>query len=341
MMTERRTTPDHEEALRLLRMAEGLGAARLLQLAVEFSVADLLAEGPRGADDLAETIGAHPQALYRLLRALAGIGVCTEVTPGRFALTEMGKRLDADHPQSLYWWVRFQTMLNPVYDASGQCVRDQKPVFSAVYGEPIFEHLASNAEHGEIFNAAMAEHSRVMGTVLATGYDFSGVRRIVDVGGGDGTLLTVLLERYPEAEGVVFDLPEVVEVARKRIGAAGLSERCDVVGGDFLREVPAGADLYVLKGVLHNWSDADAAVLLRNCRAAMGPGSRLLLIEAVVPPGDEFHPSKVLDVAMMIVYGGRERTLTEHTELLVEAGLRFDRMVDAAAPLSVIEAYPA
>ncbi|MEV0898063.1 methyltransferase [Actinoplanes sp. NPDC049802] len=340
-MTTRQIASDHDETLRLLRMAEGLGAARLLQLAVEFDVAGLLVDGPRSAEELAEKTATHPKALHRLLRALAGVGVCTEAPHGRFALTEMGKRLDSEHPQSLHWWVRFQGMLNPVYDDAGSSVRAQDPAFSGVYGEPIFEHLARNPEHGEIFHSAMAEHSRVMGTVLATGYDFGGVQRIVDVGGGDGSLLTVLLQRYPEAEGVVLDLPEIADVARKRVAAAGLSERCSVIGGDFLREVPAGADLYLLKGVLHNWSDTDAATLLRNCRAAMTPESRLLLIEAVVPPGDDFHPSKVLDVAMMIVYGGRERTLSEHMELLTGAGLRFGRMIEAAAPLSVIEAFPA
>ncbi|GIF08508.1 methyltransferase [Actinoplanes siamensis] len=340
-MTTRQLPTDQDETMRLLRMAEGLGAARLLQLAVELDVAGLLADGPRSAEELAETTATHPRGLHRLLRALAGIGVCTEAAAGRFALTEMGKRLNADHPQSLHWWVRFQSMLNPVYDDAASSVRAQVPAFSAVYGEPIFEHLAHHPEHGEIFHSAMAEHSRVMGMVLANGYDFGGVRRIVDVGGGNGSLLTVLLQRYPRAEGVVFELPEVAEVAQKRISAAGLSERCSVVGGDFLREVPAGADLYLLKGVLHNWSDADAVTLLRNCRTAMTPESRLLLIEAVVPPGDDFHPSKVLDVAMMIVYGGRERTLTEHIELLDEAGLRFGHMVEAAAPLSVIEAVPA
>ncbi|GAA2899444.1 methyltransferase [Actinoplanes cyaneus] len=340
-MTTRQLAPEHDTTLTLLRMAEGLGAARLLQLAVEFELADRLADGPRTADDLAQATGAHAQGLHRLLRALAGVGVCTEPAPGSFALTEMGRRLSADHPQSLHWWVRFQTMLNPVYDGAGRSLRGPDPAFSAVYGEPIFEHLASNPEHGEIFHAAMAEHSRVMGTALAAGYDFGGIGRIVDVGGGDGSLLTVLLQRYPEARGVVFDLPEVAGVARERIEAAGLADRCAVVGGDFLSEVPAGGDLYVLKGVLHNWPDADALTLLRNCRAAMGPESRLLLIEAVVPPGDDFHPSKVLDVAMMIVYGGRERTLAEHKELLAQAGLRYGGTVEATAPLSVIEAYPA
>nr|AHE14504.1 EspM-like O-methyltransferase [uncultured bacterium] len=332
--------PDHDPALRLLRLAEGLGAARLLQLAVEFDVATLLADGPRAVEELAAPMSVQPQALHRLLRTLGAIGVCTEPAPGRFALTEMGERLRADHPQSLYWWVRFQTMLNPVYEMAGQSVRSDAPSFSAAYGQPIFEHLAQHPEHGHTFHAAMAEHSRIMGAVLAEGYDFADAKRIVDLGGGDGSLLSVLLARYPDATGVVYDRPEVADAAHKRLAAAGLSERCTFTGGDFLRAVPTGGDVYLLKGILHNWSDEDSVTLLRNCREAMAPQSRLLLIEAVVPAGDDFHPSKILDLAMMFVYGGRERTRAEHEELLDAAGLRFGRMVEAAAPLSVIEAYP-
>jgi hypothetical protein len=332
---------DRDTALDLLRMAEGLGMAQAIQLAVQVGVADVLGDGPRDIADLARDTGTHPDALRRLLRVLAGAGLFTETEPGRFALTEAGARLRGNHPQSLRSWVGFQAMLNTVYTAAAYSIRTGKPTFDRVYDAPIFQDLAQHGERGRLFHAAMAEHSRLMGSALAAGYPLGDARLIVDVGGGDGSLLSVLLDTYPDAAGVVYDLPEVADVARERIAAEGLETRCTAVGGDFLTEVPAGGDIYLLKGILHNWSDADALTLLRNCRTAMGTRGRLLMIEAVVPDGDTFHPSKILDLAMLIVYGGRERTMTEHRRLLTEAGLRFTRVVEAAAPLSVIEAVPA
>ncbi|GAB1646474.1 methyltransferase [Krasilnikovia sp. MM14-A1259] len=335
------TRNDRDAGLQLLRMAEALDAARVIQLAVEVRVADRLGDGPRTVDALARDTGTQPDALRRLLRALAGFGLCTETEPDRFDLTEMGERLRTNHPRSLRSWVGFQAMLTDVYAAAAHSIRTGEPTYPRVHGAPIFQDLARHDERGRLFHAAMAEHSRLMGGALATGYDLGDARLIVDVGGGDGSLLAVLLDAYPDAHGLVFDLPEVADIARKRLAAEGLSTRCTAVGGDFLAGVPSGGDVYLMKGILHNWADDDARTLLRNCRSAMRPGDRLLMIEAVVPDGDAFHPSRLLDLAMLIVYGGRERTLTEHRRLLAEAGLRFTRVVEAAAPLSVIEAVPA
>jgi SAM-dependent methyltransferase len=329
------------DAFRVLQLSEGFGTARAIQLAVEAGVADLLGGGPRSADDLAAETATHPGALYRLLRALAGVGVFTEVEPGRFDLTAVGQHLRADHPQSLRSWVLFQGLFNTVYAEAMYSLRTGAPTAPQVFGEPFFAHLAHHPEHGAIFQQAMAQQSRVTGVALATAYDFATARQIIDVGGGDGSLLGTILGVHPQPTGLVFDQPFVADAAGKHLAAAGLGERCRFVAGDFLREVPSGGDVYLLKGIVHNWPDDQARLLLANCRRAMGPDSRLLLIEWVVPVGDTPHPSKLLDLAMLLVYGGRERTEAESRTLLGEAGLRLERIIGTASTLNVLEAVPA
>jgi hypothetical protein len=329
-----------DDMLQLLRLAEGFGPPRAVQLVAELGVADLLGDGPRDVDELAEGTDTHPPSLYRLLRALAGVGVFTEVSSRRFGLTPVGERLRRDHPQSLRAWVLFQGMFNAVYDQAAHSLRTGEPTVPEVFGEPLFEHLRRHPERGAVFNTAMAQHSRLTGTALAGAYDFAG-HRVVDVGGGDGSFLGTVLAAHPSATGVVYDQPYLAEPAAKRLAAAGLGERCAFAGGDFLTAVPAGGDIYTLKGVVHNWPDEQAVVLLRNCRRAMGADGRLLLIEWVVPEGDTPHPSKFLDLAMLFVYGGRERTAAEFDTLLHAADLRVARVVDTASTLNVIEAVPA
>ncbi|GAA1824416.1 methyltransferase [Luedemannella flava] len=328
------------DSLQLLRLAEGLTPARAVQLAAELGFADLLADGPRAAEELAATTGTHPGAVYRLLRSLAAEGVFTETTPGVFGLTPMGDQLRADHPRSLRAWVLFQAMFNEVYAAAMHSVRTGEPTFPTVYGAPIFTYLEQHPEEGSLFNTAMAQHSRLLATVLAEAYDFSSARLIVDVGGGDGTFLAGVLSEWPDASGIVYDLPYVADAARKQLAGAGLGERCSFVGGDMLRDVPPGADAYLFKGVIHNWPDHDAVTVLRHCRQAMTADGRVLLIDWLVPTGDTAHPSKLIDLSMLLVYGGRERTREEFVGLLAEAGLRLERVFEAP-PLTMVEAVAA
>jgi hypothetical protein len=330
-----------DDCFALVRMAEGFGATRAVQMAAELGVADLLGDGPRTVDDLASATSTHPGALYRLLRALAAVNVFTEVEPGRFGLTTVGEHLRADHPQSLRSWVVFQGLFNTVYAEAMHSIRTGEPTVPVVFGEPLFDYLNSHPDSGAVFNAAMGEHSRLMGPALAAAYDFVGIHRVVDVGGGDGSFLSGVLAAYPHLTGIVYDQPYVAEAARKQLAAAGLGERCTFVGGDFLREVPPGGDAYLFKGVVHNWPDDRAVTMLRHCRQAMSPDSRLLLVEWVVPAGNTFHPSKFLDLSMLFVYGGRERTEAEFRVLLSRAGLRLSRIVDSSSTLRVIEAAPA
>jgi hypothetical protein len=331
--------PARDEGLNLIRLAEGLGAARALQLAAELGVPDQLADGPRTAGDLAAAISCDAGALYRLLRALAGEGVFTEDPPGSFGLTPMGEQLRADHPRSLRAWVLFQGLFNTVYAHAMHSIRTGEPTFPMVFGQPIFDHLDDHPELAAAFNRAMSEHSRVMAGTMARAYDLSHARLIVDVGGGDGTFLSGLLGAWPGVQGVVLDLPHAAGAAHQQIASAGLGERCTFVGGDFLRDVPAGGDVYLLKGILHNWADDDATVILRNCRRAMGADGRVTMLEWLVPTGDTPHPSKLIDLSMLTVYGGRERTEQDFVHLLHSAGLRLSRIVNAP-PLTAVEALP-
>jgi hypothetical protein len=331
--------PARDEGMSLIRLAEGLGPARALQLAAELCVADHLADGPRTADDLAAAISCHAGALYRLLRALSAEGVFAEDPAGTFRLTPTGDLLRADHSRSLRTWVLFQGLFNAVYAGAMHSIRTGEPTFPMVFGRPIFEYLDDHREMAATFNTAMAEHSRVMAAVLARAYDLSHARLIVDVGGGDGTFLSGLLGAWPGVRGVVLDLPHAEAAAHKQLASAGLGERCSFVGGDFLREVPVGGDVYLLKGILHNWSDDAATVILRNCRRAMTADGRVTLLEWLVPTGDTPHPSKLIDLSMLTVYGGRERTEQELLRLLRSAGLRLGRIVNAA-PLTAVEAVP-
>ncbi|MFC0437011.1 acetylserotonin O-methyltransferase [Kutzneria buriramensis] len=335
--TDRRE--DH--AFRLIQLAEGFGAARAVQLAAELGVADLLAGEPRGAADLAAAVPAHPDALYRLLRALASVGVFVEVEPGWFGLTPVGERLRTDHPQSLRSWVIFQGLLNTVYANAADSIRTGTATTAKIFGEPLFEHLRSHPEHRALFNAAMAEQSRVTGETLAHYYDFSRARQIVDVGGGNGAFLSAVLRANPELTGVVYDQPYLADDVERQLAATGLADRCGFLPGDFLDSVPAGADLYLMKGILHNWSDDDARAILANCRRAMDARGRLLLVDWIVPTGNAPHPSKFLDLTMLFVYGGRERTEAEHAWLLAEAGLKLARVIGPPSMLNVLEVIPA
>ncbi len=329
-----------DNPMRLVQLSEGFGPARAVQLAAELGIADLLGGSPQSAEELASATSTNPNALYSLLRAVAAVGVFTEVAPRRFALTPVGERLRADHPQSLKSWVRFQAMFNGVYAEAMYSLRTGEPTVPKVFGEPLFEHLAHHPEHAQLFQAAMGEHSRLTGSTLADAYEFADGAKIVDVGGGDGSFLTAVLSARQDMTGVVFDQPYVGEAAAGRLQAAGLADRCTFVSGDFLQGIPAGGDVYTLKGVVHNWPDEDVRRIFANCRRAMAPDGRLLLIEWVIPDGDAFHPSKFLDLAMLFVYGGRERTEDEYAGLLAESGLRLEHIVGTGTTLNVIEAVP-
>lgn len=320
--------PDGEAAALLSRMITGYWVTQAIAVAATLGLADLLGDGPLPCDDLARRAGVHPDGLYRLLRALASLGIFAEVEPRRFALTPLAALLRAGAPGSqraraIMYGHPF--MVRP-WERLGDGVQTGEVAFERTFGMPFFAYLGQHPDVAAIFNAGMTGLAAERAT-LAHAYDFSDCRTVVDVGGGHGALLTAVLAANPHLRGVLFDQPAVVAGAEDHLRAAGVLDRCQVVGGDFFEAVASGGDAYILALILHDWEDERAAAILRQCHRAMAPGGRVLVVERVVPPGDGPHPSKLLDLHMLVLLGGRERTEAEYGALLAAAGFAMRRVV--------------
>jgi hypothetical protein len=336
-----RLTDDSAAALRQLIM--GFRATQLVAVAARLGVADRLARGPRTARELAADVDAHPEALHRLLRALASLGVFAETADGAFALTPLAEPLRADAAGSLratavlygdeWLWRAYGRLLHSV--------RTGRPAFDDVHGEPIFAYLDRHPAAEAVFADAMSGFTERESAAVAEAYDFSRAATVVDVGGGQGALVAALLRRHPRLSGVVYDRAPAVAEARRRLAEAGLAARARGVAGDFFAAVPPGGDVYLLKSVIHDWDDAAAVAILRRCRAAMADSARLLVAERVVPPGNGASEAKLFDVNMLVVTGGKERTEREHRALLAAAGLALVRVHPTPSPLTLLEAEPA
>lgn len=326
--------------VQLFLMSEGVVISTALSLAAELGIADLLADGPRSGEELAEATSTHPRSLHRLLRLLSSVGVFTEPRPGRFALTPLGECQRSTVPGSMRWWLRMVGLKVwfHTYAEALHSLRTGEPAFARSVGMEFFDYLATHPQEGEIFHAAMSDFGRGVAAAVVQEYDFSGVDKAVDVGGGNGSLISAILQANPRMTGILFDQSHVAEGARKSITDAGLSNRCEIVAGDFFSSVPAGGDAYILRWIIHDWDNDRALTILRNCRAAMKATARLLLVETVIPPGDEPHPGKLVDFVMLTALGGQERTAEEYRRLLDEAGFRLHRIVATASPMSVLEA---
>jgi len=327
----------------IVQSAIGYMPSACLRVATRMQVADRLAGGPRSVKDLAAAAHANEDALYRVLRALASIGVFQETAPRTFANTPPSDYLRADHPESvrdLVLWMSDKFHFD-VYGHFDHSVETGETCVEQAVHAPVFEYFAKpeNQAESEVFNNAMTTFSaRVIPAVLET-YDFSGIGTLCDVAGGHGYVLTAILEKYPPVCGILFDLEHVVAGARPRIEALGLGGRCQTLSGDFFKEVPA-ADAYVMKHIIHDWDDARALTILRNCQkhlAARGRG-KVILLEAVLAPGNEPHLGKWIDIEMLAMPGGRERTEEDFRQLFARAGLRLTRVVPNPSPLAVIEA---
>jgi O-methyltransferase domain/Dimerisation domain len=343
---------DHETPRRTLgRMIAGYNTTQLIYVAARLGLADLLAEGPRPSEELARTVEANAAALRRLLRALVEIGVLLEGEDRRFSLTPLGEHLRQAAPGSL--WAAAICAGDTFYRAWGdllESVRTGETAFGRVFGAPMFDYLGRQPELAEIFGRYMTGVSADIAAAVAQ-HDFSSFRTIVDVGGGHGTLLAAILSANPHAAGVLVDLEPVIPSARRTFEAQGLSHRCELVAGDFFEAVPGGGDAYILKWILHDWDDEQAIRVLRNCRRAMGEKARLLVIETVIP--ERMTPGSAgagLDMHMLALTGGWERTESEYRALLDHSGLRLSRVIPTApsahsplygAIVSIIESVPA
>ncbi|MGE0040428.1 MAG: methyltransferase [Vicinamibacterales bacterium] len=331
--------PPHAQ---LIQMGVASWVSATVYAAARLGIADHLASGPMSAAELAEPTGAHAPSLHRLMRTLAGLGLLTEGDGGRFALTPLGEALQSGAPGAARATV--MTFGSPAFWNSWAemvySVETGKTGFEKANGMPVFEYLARHPEAASHFSGAMVGIHGSQPPAVAAAYDFSGMRSVVDVGGATGNMLAAILSRYPGPRGVLFDRPHVVRDAPALLAARGVADRVTIEPGDFFEHVPAGHDAYVLSHIIHDWNEEQCLTILGHCRRAMPPGSRLLIVETVLPPGDTPHQGKVLDMVMLVLPGGQERTEAEYASLLAKAGFRLQRVVPTASIASIVEAVP-
>jgi hypothetical protein len=325
----------------LNQMLTGYWISQSLYVAAKLGLPDLLEAGPKRAEELAEATGTHAPSLYRLLRALASVGVFLEQSEGTFVQTPLSAGLSSAAGGQRAMAIM---MGEEHYRAWGELlysVRTGKPAFDHLYGKPIFNYLAEHHEQAAIFDAAMTGvHGSETRSMLGA-YDFAGIGTLVDVGGGNGSLLAAVLQHHPAMRGVLYDRPDVVERARANLRQAGLEGRCAAVGGNFFESVPEGGDAYLMRHIIHDWDDEQALTILRNCRQSIKPHARLLLVESVIPPGNNPFFAKLLDLTMLVLPGGMERTEAEYRRLYAAAGFRLSRVVPTDQEVNVIEGEPA
>ena len=328
----------------LSQLLRGSLVTQLIHVAAALGVADLLSAGPKSNRDLATALNANPEALYRVLRALASLGIFTETDPGIFSMTLLAEPLRSDVPGSLrgsailygasWWWRACGDLL--------YSVRTGQPAFDHVHGQALFSYLESAPDAAAIFNDHQSNMTQQDAAAVVSAYDFTRYATVIDVGGGHGVLGEAILKACPRTSVVVFDQPAVIATVPQRPPDGG--GRCTYVAGDFFESVPTGGDAYVLKDIVHDWEDRDAIKILRNCRLAMSLATdieaRLLVVEKVIPPGDGAFAGKLTDITMLLVTNGRERNANEYQALLAKAGFALTRIMPTRSPASVIEAVP-
>ena len=324
----------------LFEMLNGLWLHWMLYVVTERGIADLLADGPRTSVELAHAAEVHEPSLYRLLRALSSFGVFSEESPRRFALTPLSSSLRTGDPSAGRELVLTQQWIGRAAAELPRVIASGETGMQLAFGMPVFEYLTQHPEDSANFNGTMIALASAEQPAVAQAYDFSGVRRLVDVGGGTGTLLATILAPHPLVQGVLFDRPDVVDEARATLAERGVAERCEVVGGDFFVSSLPNGDAYLMSHVLHDWDDDRCVAILRNCRRSIDPDGRLLIVEMVLTTGDEPDPGKMFDMFMLVVAGGMERTEGQYADLLRDGGFRLTRVVPTASPVSVIEAVP-
>lgn len=327
-----------------VELVSGFWISQAMSVAARLGVADALTEEPRSIEELAEATQAHAPSLYRLMRTLASVGVFTEVEPRRFALTPVGEYLCDDNPDSL----RYQAVMHgdewhwQVFGGMLQTLKDGKPAIEHLHQvSSYWEYLAQHPADKSNFDRAMLGVAKNYHTPFIESYDFSGATKVIDVGGGAGTLIASILKAHPHLHGVLFDLPTTVAEGAKFLEREGVGERCETVGGDILQSIPSGGDLYTMSYVLPDWDDLHCITILKNLRAAMGSDSKLLLVDSIVPPGDRHSWVKWVDLFELCMGSGKLRTEAEFGELFKKTGLQLVRTMSMETPCSVMELIPA
>ena len=331
-----RQTTAPEARQQLLQILAGEWVARAVYTAAKLQVADQLQAGPCTLEQLSTALQVHPESLGRLLRALEAFGVFQEVAPRTFAQTAASALLSSSHPQSLRALTEFYgEEMHKAWDALVPCIQTGTPAFQIAYSQPVFAFFKASPDHTARFQAAMQQKSRWVAQAALQAYPFC-FGSICDIGGGQGQFLQALLAKNPGTQGTLFELPEVIERARQQV--APLQSSCSLVAGDFFQGVPPGADAYLLKSVIHDWEDDQAVCILRNCLEAMKPESKLLLIEVVLQPGPERLYAHCMDLLMLAITGGRERSLQDFQRLFERSGLRLTQVYPTATEFSILEA---
>jgi hypothetical protein len=323
-----------------MQMVMGRLVSHAIGLAAKYDFATRLGAGPKTAGALADAVKADRAAVYRLLRALASVGVFAETEQGVFVNTPLSEALRADVPGTVRPMAVFfgHDVHVSAWRGLEYAVETGRCAFEHIHGQAPWDMLIGNPEVAQVFNDAMTSLSGQVAHGLLEAYDFSGIDELCDLGGGHGFLLTAILARNPAMRGVLFDLPPVVAGAGKVVEASGAAARLRVVGGDFFESVPSSR-AYILKSILHDWSDADCKRILASIAAASKPGAKLLLVESVIQPGNEPDFGKIIDLEMLVMTnGGRERNEREWTDLLAGAGFKLKRVIPTRSPLPVIEA---
>ncbi|MFD9074056.1 methyltransferase [Streptomyces lasiicapitis] len=331
--------PSSDEAIALIELLFGSVFSSALRTAAVHRVADHLAEGPLPVDELARRAEVHADSLRRVLRLLASRGVFRETEPGVFELTPAAHTL-RDVPGSLRDGVLFATgeTMTRSFGVLEDAVREGKPGFEIAYGALFFDHLSGNPEDQESFDKGMSSLSGPLNDIIATAYPFPAGGTVVDVAGGQGGLLRAVLQHHPGLSGVLFDQEQTV--AGHLLDVKELAGRWRVESGDFFRAVPEGGDLYVLKNILHDWSDEHSLRILASIRAVIPPTGRLLVVDTVMPEGNDPDPSKVVDIIMLNVASGRERTEDEFNSLFQQAGFTLTRIVETGSFPAIVEGVP-
>jgi hypothetical protein len=328
-------------AQQVMQVATSYMATTALYAALELKLPDALASGPQSAAQLAALSGAMEDPIFRVLRLLASLGLCEETAPRTFALTPAGQLLRSDVPGSLRniaYMVSDPTHFQ-IYANVMHSMKTGRPATEYTWGMPPFEYLARNPAYAKVFNDAMTSFSAPIGNAALEAYDFSGIGTLVDVAGGHGEILMLILKAHPTMRGIVCDLEHVVEGATPRIAAAGLSDRMRAVPCDFFASIPDGGDAYIMKHILHDWYDDKASVILKNIARAMGPKKgKVILLESVIAAGNAPDLGKFIDIEMMLFPGGKERTEAEFGALFASAGFTLTKVVPTRSPVCVIEA---
>ena len=325
----------------LTQMLMSFVVSQAISVAAKLYIADHLNDGAKTVAELADLTNTHEPSLYRLMRGLASAGIFQKDAEGRFSNTMLGEFFRSDHPESLRsaahmicdreHWASHGNML--------ESVRTGKTAFDHTFGMPVFPYFAENPEAAEVFDNAMTSYSTTVANAVAATYDFSKAKTIADMGGGHGLLLSKVLQTVPNTKGILFDQPQVIEGANEVLKNEGTAERVETINGDFFKEIPVEADIYLMKFIIHDWNDEQSETILKNLAKSAKTGAKLLLVESVVEEDDnQPSMSKVMDLNMLVMTGGKERTAKEYTELFEKTGFRLTNVIPTPSPMQIVEA---